>query len=648
LTGQSIFGGVTIDSGIKKGILNISLIANDENSDRQIQYGKNQFQWWAILRKSALSLLLLLLLLTVIGACVVQIRVLRQVQEGFESAHQPPVNMSEPEFPDIDRLMNPHAILVLDVSGSMQSSDPKHLQSEAVRQFFDIYRELSKEIVGKAEEAKLAIVLFSTIAQVIDWTGNGEAWLPITETNRTQLETVIDTHLGRVGDKDPRRGRDTDYLAALEEIDRLIREKNDGNTPPAVVFMTDGLYDPHPFFSPLLPLDQRTEAVKGKDTPAINQLFEQRQNTIQSVVDGHYRFLSARANPVKPVFDTRPLNVEGLVFNQATLASYPAAVALAHERLLSRRFWLSSSHPSVTLLWSAVFLGGQNPETVDKARELLTSTVTSGPWAGHEGFIRCSEASDLTAEFVHVLADWFRLRKLQLAVGHKEIQIPQETQAFATVLTTDRDVNSCTLRSGRKTVQLNGNGRVWAGVIRGGGHWSLDAEIGKAKSWNVFLRPRYEWVLHAANILPFTSSGDAVLPTQLLLYSLESGSPAMAEEVFGDLPAELPLSISFLHRPTILTRLERSTGVSAYRANVPLSGLVSDTALLKADLAPLELANILGGSGMLEFKVSLRPKVRVLLTDSQGRETAIHLKGVPRETDTLKKKLEDLGVSLAQ
>ena len=58
-------------------------------------------------------------------------------------------------------------------------SDPDRLQTVATLRFFDTYLKISQEILAEDNEAGIAVVLFGTVAQTIDW-DDGALFLPVT------------------------------------------------------------------------------------------------------------------------------------------------------------------------------------------------------------------------------------------------------------------------------------------------------------------------------------------------------------------------------------------------------------------------------------------------------------------------------------
>ena len=68
---------------------------------------------------------------------------------------------SEMPTPELPQVSAPHAILVLDVSGSMgltgRPSDPERLQTVATLRFFDTYLKIAQEVLAEDDAAGIAV-----------------------------------------------------------------------------------------------------------------------------------------------------------------------------------------------------------------------------------------------------------------------------------------------------------------------------------------------------------------------------------------------------------------------------------------------------------------------------------------------------------
>lgn len=582
--------------------------------------------------KKGLVFLAALGLLALIGAISLQVRAISYIREIQQDT---PQVIPEEEIscePIVERLRSPHAILVLDVSGSMTDSDPTHLQTEAVLRFFEVYRDLSSEVLDHGDTPYLAVVLFSTIPQLIDWTGRGNPWLAVTSESTKTLSTVIDAYLGSAGRKeDPRLGQDTDHLAALEVVDELCKPLQ---SPPAILFMTDGIYELHPLFSPIVGNAKRQELGSDLSPDVLDACMRARQ--------GEYRYLPA--NLSQGVFNRGDHLVPPFELPEEIAETVPSRISEAKKRILDRRFYLSDLNPRVGPLWAPVFLSrSETDENIESdIRSVLSGSDDPGVWKGQSPFIRCSNPEALVGEFVGVVARWFRLFKKDIADGCSSIQIPAQTQAFAVHLETRRSANHFRIRSSSTKTNLSGRGHVWSGVARGAGLFSFETDGGEIRGGTLYLRPRHDWALVTPAWFE-VSGGTDTLDVKIFLVSLEEDCPVHVSDVFdvapGSLPAEIRLGPRSFNSNLIKTDRE-DEGIEtspSYAASIPIEQTSTGEVHIRVDLKPLRNHDITTLSEELEHTLSARPRTRLLITDSNGRETAINLKGIPREADDVQK-----------
>jgi hypothetical protein len=568
-----------------------------------------------------LAILWSLLALIVIAAAALNlISYTRYVNENLEPPTVEPVEYATTELPKLVSLRSPRAILVLDVSGSMKDSDRGHLQTEAVQQFFSVYRNLAQEILHAGDHAYVSIILFSTIAQVIDWRGDGNLWLEANEANDQVFRAAIIEYLGREG-SEPRTGQETDYLAALEEIHRLV---DGAASPPAVLFMTDGTNEPHRYFTPTRLTD------KGAHDPRVVAVAEQ-------VARGDMRRLQPGRN--QPIFDRRAKELPPAPLNPAELADAAREVEQSLTELLGRRFPLGED-TAVPLLWSPLFLrGGEPAQRSGDLHDLFSHFSSDGPWGGRSLALDCHNPQEIASHFITALSVWMQLQEQTIPAGALAVQAPKKTQAFAVVLRTASEGTHAGLVSGTNRVALTGSGMSWAGVAVGDGKWELSGDAGAVVGGKLFYRPRYEWVLFVpsrARLNPSQSS----IEVRLYLYSVETGSPVDAPTVYADLPNSLPLRVqtdsSVQSTELRLGALQRP-GDPPYRADVALQLNNGRRAMVEADLRPLKSLGIPLRAESLHESVEIRPGLRVDIIDSHGRPVAPHLKNIPRESEAVRK-----------
>ena len=146
------------------------------------------------MRKNAPGMIALLALI-LIGAAVLQVSVLTYPAYSPEPAAAARPEYAPVELPMLEAFRAPHAILVLDVSGSMQTSDPDHCEFEAARQFYAVYRDLSKEMLPRGDSAQIALIVCSTLAQVVDWDGSGQDGIGLYSQATSMFYLRESTHL---------------------------------------------------------------------------------------------------------------------------------------------------------------------------------------------------------------------------------------------------------------------------------------------------------------------------------------------------------------------------------------------------------------------------------------------------------------------
>ena len=183
------------------------------------------------------------------------------------------------------------------------------------------------------------------------------------------------------------------------------------------------------------------------------------------------------------------------------------------------------------------------------------------------------------------------------------------------------------------STRLSGEGRFWAGVIRGGGSWSFATDGSGVASGTVYYRPRYEWVLHAPERIR-VRAGDNRLTVQMYLLSLEEDQPVDAGKVFPNLPMELPCTFRLPgeagERRTAMVRTQKPEALSpAYEASFDLEDATEGAVEITVDLDGMARDNFVIRRAKLSGSVELRPFVRIVVRDAKGRETAIHVEKIP-------------------
>lgn len=563
------------------------------------------------------------LALVLAGALAIQLTTVRYL---------PPVQISSPAvqeyeppaLPRLERLRQPHAILVLDISASMQKSDPKRWQALAVEQFYTAFRDLAREVAPKGESARIAVVLFSTLAQVIDWDGAGTPWLEVSQSSSDRFLSAIRAGIGSEA-KEAREGRDTDYLAALREVSRLA----DGlQSPPAVIFMTDGGNEPHGLFTPALTRAER------------EQMFPEALNArslLKDIEAGRYRYLRF---PGTTAFDRRQFGIGPRPLRGEILQRTRQAAQNALSELQAQRFWLSEDHPAVPLFWVPVFLdaGAEPAEAID-VREILRGQGTNEPWEGSPKVLVCQDPKDLSRQFIGALAVWLRMARREVGTSAVDVQAPSDSLAFALSIQTERPGTRCDLVSGDRRISLTGRNGVWAGVSSGGGKWQFDTDGGAVRSGVLYYRPRYRWVVHAPRRQTIDGENGKPIPVEVYLLSLEKGRPVSAGAVYPDLPAELPARATFEadnQKVGLLLKRVAPPSDAAYRGFLPLEVHTGGTGEITVDFSGLAQRGITVEAREISQRIELRNGLRVAVSTAEGRPSALGVSGVPREGESLR------------
>lgn len=531
------------------------------------------------------------------------------------------------ELPSVERLRSPHAILVLDVSGSMKDSDPSHLQSEAVLQFFSVYRDLAREILAKGDTAQVAVVLFGTIAQTIDWRGNSDPWLDVSLTNTALFREAVDEYLGHPG-TEPRKGQETDYLAAMDEVNRLV---DDLPSPPAILFMTDGGNDPHLLFAQGAPESQRAAKLAA--------LSGRLRGVFEDVAAGRRRWLRPKSN--MPIFNRRAEGFDSAGLTQAQMAVIRPTIDAAVSVLLARRYPFSGENGTAPPFWATVFLRG-DPNAVggaDDVRALLAGPNLIGPWGDKPRFMECQDARQLPGFFIGQLTAWLRLSELQVAPKSQELQIPADTRAFAVALETASGGGHLELAAPGRILPLSGRDGLWAGVAGGGGTWRIEGNAGEVRKGRLFFMPRYEWELAVPSRMSISGT-KGNLEVRLFLYSLEEEKPVPAAQIYPELPAALPIRIH-MGGTDYLTECRRNTdgreGSAAYEGVVAIDPSAPRQVLVEVDLAPLQQHGISVSADRLSATAEIHPGLQLEINNPKGRRVAPDLRNVPREAESVRR-----------
>ena len=576
--------------------------------------------------KSSLPFLFGLLIVAALGGGFMQLRVMHYMNEPLSAAAVQESGSKTTTLPPVERLRSPHALLVLDVSGSMKTSDRDHKQSAAVSRFYEVYLGLSRETLAKSESAKVAVVLFSTVAQVIDWNGKGQAWLDVTQENAKPFGQMVESYLG-TGASEPRKGQDTEYIAALDEVDRLAGGLP---SPPLVLFMTDGIFEPNPLFSTHVTVEQ-----KMKLAPAV---YGSTQREIEEIAGGGKRFLSMQR--MDPVFDPRSLKAGGVKPTPALNNELSAMVPESVQKLAQRTFELSRREPAACLFWAPLYLAESPGVNLAAVASALAPQTACRTWGEKTHFIPVRDPRELPGDFVGILSSWFRLLELPIPAGSTRVTVPAEAQAFAVYIET---LDTCTkfdLTQGNSVIGLSGQNGQWAGVSNKGGEWTFRDDCGSVRGGKLYYRLRHEWALRMPSN-SYKGEKDEDVRLEVLLMSLDTEKSVPAASVYANLPDSLPATL----RPssgssplTVTLRKEHNASAeAAYSAQVPTKELPSGRAEVQVSLSGLEASGIPMNRETLAETLEIKPTVRVRIRTVDGRPAMLGARGLPREGPALER-----------
>lgn len=145
--------------------------------------------------------------------------------------------------------------LVIDTSGSMETTDPQKLREIAANIFIDLLS--SKDYLG--------IITFNTKEEVV---------FPIQQVkssdNKAEFKKMILQKIGAKGD--------TDYLGALNEASKQLSTVNEKNVRKVVLFLTDG--EPEPNY------------IKKNDSIFMNQYMDSLWKTVENLAEKKYEVYS--------------------------------------------------------------------------------------------------------------------------------------------------------------------------------------------------------------------------------------------------------------------------------------------------------------------------------------------------------------------
>ncbi|MCU1350055.1 MAG: hypothetical protein JWO56_3085, partial [Acidobacteria bacterium] len=444
---------------------------------------------------------------------------------------------------------------------------------------------------------------------------HGDAWLAVTDANEARFASVIDAYLGNAA-REPRTGGSTDYLGALREVERLTQPLS---FPPAVVFMTDGKYEPNPLFTPDYDMEGRR-----RYAPAV---FEQHRELIAQALDGRLRLLDSTGRQPAPIFS----GIAGGMarFTDSELAERSLKVGELRAELLERRY------DGRGMEWSVIFLHPQSAAASEaaNARSLLAGDSTPAG-AENTSFTDCARPSDMIGAYIQTVSHWFGLNARQLQASITSVQVPSETEAVAVHVKTDPSTTKVDLICHSVATPLTGRDGEWAGVVANPGDCRVSMDAGTLLGGMLYFKPRFDWVL--LRPVSIEVGPDAVeVPIEVQLYSLKERRAVDANARFPRLPPELPLKLRSLSGKWASdSKLLRVHDVSqgepvAYRAVIAARDLPMERLGVEVDLSSMKEYGVTTRLDPLRGPIKVGASVAAVFSDQANQPTAIHVSGIP-------------------
>lgn len=487
----------------------------------------------------------------------------------------PVPNVEEPNRAVVRSFDRPLVVLVLDVSGSMITSDPKGQQADAVKNFLRLYHAMVQDVLKPGDRARLAVVLFATTAQVLEWPGaqgRREPFLVLPETEKA-LELAVDNALNgfiaKKGTNDPRQGWQTDYYEACKAVQSLLARSKDAG-PPCVIFMTDGKDTP---FVPFIPMesDQRERLLRElarNMTNLVRERYMDVPNAIALAEQAARALTTAGLAPPKGVSSGERLcdaprdcvqtlgKVLAPCFSvaQNRLTLTPSARETREKMLhgllreLARQdFALLGSLDKLPMIWEFIYLGTETPDV-----EFLTGLAhslqrTEERWhLSYHGVLQCRTADQLQGSFMDILGQWLNLEARPLARGTDSFVVEPRTSGIALALQTSQKTAAVQMLGPNNerialTQCVTENGKVsWFGAVGkpSSGLWRIDP-AGEADGGTIWARQRYRWDFGGVpkRLSPLRRSS----VISLRVYDVADGLPVPASGLYT--PSSLPALI---------------------------------------------------------------------------------------------------------
>lgn len=524
--------------------------------------------------------------------------------------------------PRFKELPDPLAILVLDLSASMKTSDPRHDQLHAASAFVDSYFHMARGVTTDLAPAKLAVVLFSGIARVVSF--EGVWWKELrsakdVEQVKVQLEWVI----GSPGAPDPREGWHTDHFAAARRVGAIVDRYRQAGLRGSigVLFMTDGEYDPNPLVDASLASERTAENRQIFWARLLKAAASRRSTTTAEELRNQFDLLLAKETD--PVVLRPSLPLEEL---------FPIA---AMRRAILQRV-LGGRHEMYKHLFDelAVGLSGTGTWFAPACRlaegDLLRMVrlradrgaqvgVRSEPAA--TDIIDVTDAQALGPAFARVLAEWLHLEHCE-TTGAGKFEIQPGARSLAVVVSTRASGTESSLRCGGQEYPISQGLALVDDPPPG--RCTIDGAPG---TFEAYADSRYRWALGAPTEFSILNGETEVT---LGLYRVDShGGPAQArvDEIYADHAESVSCAARYPSGETVRSELKWVPSKDVYfgRLPRPLRPQPGEVAL-QATLGGLRFQNgqeaparaITGGTRLREAV-----DVALLYRNAQGVDRAI-------------------------
>jgi hypothetical protein len=584
----------------------------------------------------ALASLILFLILGVLGIFAFKFtRIAISGGTGFTKIQ----SYSSLHPPRYESIHSPHIILVLDVSQSMDKSDPDFMQSQAAERLFDIYSGLATEVLDKNDSAFISVIFFATIPQIVDWSGTHNLWLSATNENKDVFYGIIEKYLGNKK-SDHRIGWNTDYLLAIRQVQQLVEGIK---SPTLVVFMTDGKNEPHPFFSPLF-----SPAEKEAFSPFLYQSYSKQ---IAEISGGSRLYLTPKSND--GIFNVKDMGngLDGLEVSEEMYDRLSLEIHTAIRELLSGYRSLDANDINSSQSWAPILLDVRKNDAIySNAKSLLETIPDSIERGSGESaqLIRCINPNDLAYQFIGLLADWLHLKTAEPSVGNNgQFLIPSQTKAFAVCLQTSQQVPSVSLFGEKDILPLSGDGIIWAGVGRGDGVWKIKHDGSVNDYIKIYVKPRFAWLLTAPDWISPASPSDSI-EVGMFLYSLDKHEMVGYSEFFPrGIPAQLAAEVEIGPRKfqVAMNRIESDSEIFkrsyAGYLQLGLAGTPEDifkNVSISVDLRQMKGYDIPWSDTTLSCKIQMKSRLHISIKDATNKnKTDIIIRDIPKDGPVIKK-----------